>query len=239
MHSPFLYEWITEVIYGATERGTTRAIEEQRTKLLHDERLIKINDLGAGSKVSKNSVRSVASIAKNALKSRKYSELIYRIAQRTQPETVLELGTSLGISAAYLAKGAPGAHVTTMEGCKNTAAVAQETFEALDIENVELINAPFEEALPTYLNQIKNLDLAFFDGNHRYEPTMQYFKWCLPSAHQQTVFIFDDIHWSKEMTKAWDAIKSHPEVVATLDLFILGVVFFNKELTPQHLTIRY
>jgi hypothetical protein len=87
---------------------------------------------------------------------------------------------------------------------------------------------------------LSHIDLAYIDGNHRYEPTLRYFQQLLPKKQHHSIFIFDDIHWSAEMEKAWSEIKAHPEVTLSIDLFFMGLVFFRQEFkVKQHFSIRF
>ncbi|MEJ7676870.1 MAG: hypothetical protein WKG06_03130 [Segetibacter sp.] len=62
----------------------------------------------------------------------------------------------------------------------------------------------------------------------------------LEKAIESSVFIFDDIHWSKEMEEAWKYIQQHSAVTLTIDLFFIGIVFFRREQkVPQHFVIRF
>lgn len=214
-------------------------IELLRQKLLHDERVIKVKDFGAGSKINSSPERKVKDIAKNSAKDGKYGKLMFRIIQKFKPETLLELGTSLGISAVYQASAAPTSKMITMEGCPQTALIANEVFEKLALKNIETVVGNFDETLPLVLEKFSKLDYVFFDGNHRKEPTMKYFKQCLPKAHNNSVFIFDDIHWSEEMEQAWEEIKSDSALTVTIDLFFVGLVFFRKEQKKQDFIIRF
>ncbi|RYF62388.1 MAG: SAM-dependent methyltransferase, partial [Cytophagaceae bacterium] len=83
------------------------------------------------------------------------------------------------------------------------------------------------------------VDFVFFDANHRYEPTVRYFEICLTNIHNDTVFVFDDIHWSDEMEQAWAYIKVHPSVSVTVDLFWVGLVFFRREQPKQDFILRF
>ena len=156
-----------------------------------------------------------------------------------QPETGLELGTSLGISSAYIAKANATSSFTTIVGCSEIAAIAKENFASLNIKNVQQIIGNFDDELPKYLNRTEKLDFVFFDGNHRKEPTLNYFKQCLAKANDNSVFVFDDIYWSSEMKEAWTEIKKHERVTVTIDLFFLGIVFFRKEQARQDFILRF
>ena len=181
-------------------------------------------------------------IAERSAKNKKYCKLLFRLAYYFKPTTVLELGTSLGISTAYLASANPNSKVITIEGCPNTAQEAKKNFESLGLANIESLIGNFEDVLTTNIERLTSngkLDFAFFDGNHKREHTLKYFTQCLESTHNNSVFIFDDIHWSDEMEEAWEEIKSHPKVSVTIDLFFLGLVFFRKEQAKENFIIRY
>ncbi len=238
-HSPFVYNLLEEVVYDTRHYYVFDEIESLRKKLLRDGRIINVKDFGAGSKVNPSPKRKLKDIARNSAKAEKYGELMFRLIQKFKPETLLELGTSLGISALYQAAAAPKSKLITMEGCPETAAVAKENFDELELNNVEIIVGNFDETLSTTLNKITKLDYAFFDGNHRKNPTLAYFRQCLTKTNNDSVFIFDDIHWSDEMEEAWEEIKAHSSVTVTIDLFFIGLVFFRKEQEKQDFVIRY
>ncbi len=157
-----------------------------------------------------------------------------------QPKFILELGTSLGITSSYMASAQPNAKVTTMEGAKAVAAVAQKNFNALGLQNINIVQGNFDNTLPGVLKKTNVVDLAFVDGNHRREPTLQYFEQLLQKSNDNTILVFDDIHWSAEMEQAWASIQAHPRVTLTIDLFFIGLVFFRAEQkVKQHFTVRF
>ncbi len=239
VHSPFVYKLLDEVIYDKTTYEEFAAIEELRAGLVNDNRSITITDLGAGSTVNTNKTRRVSDIAKNSAKPPKLAQLIFRLAKWLKAENILELGTSLGISSAYLAKACPNSTVYTVEGCPETAKAAYTNFEQLGLENIQLITGNFDDKLPDLLQKTERLDLVFIDGNHRKEPTISYFNQCLEKAYEDTIFIFDDIHWSQGMEEAWEAIKGNERVTITLDLFFIGIVFLRKEQVKEDFVIRF
>ncbi len=238
-HSPFVYKLTDEVIYDFSTKKVYDSIEEQRKKLLRDDRPVKVTDLGAGSNLNKNETKKVNQIAKNALKNPSLAQLIYRIAAFQQPKNIIELGTCLGITTAYLAKAQPTASVLTIEGCPETAAVAKENFDALNLDNVELQVGNFNELLPIAISKAETLDFVYIDGNHTKEATLNYFNWCLTKIHEDSLLIFDDIYWSSGMKEAWETIKNHPQVTITIDLFWIGLVYFKKDQAKEHFKIKY
>mgnify|MGYP003945420827 CR=1 FL=1 len=238
-HSPFVYKLTDEVIYDFNFNNDYNSIEEQRKKLYGDDAVIQVTDLGAGSHLNKNRTKKVKVIAKNALKSPRLAQLIYRLAKNTKPGSIIELGTCLGLTTAYLSKACPNARVTTIEGCPQTAQVAAANFKALQLQNVELQVGNFDEILPGTIAAHPQLDFVYIDGNHRKDATLNYFKWCLPKVSENSLLIFDDIYWSKGMKEAWEEIKAHPQVTVTIDLFWIGLVYFKKGQAKEHFKIKY
>ncbi len=238
-HSPFVYKLVDEVIYDFSTKKVYEEIEAHRKKLLNDDKVITVTDLGAGSVLNKNRKKKVSEIARNALKRPRLAQLIYRLAQNQHPQNMIELGTCLGITSAYLSHANPNGAVLTIEGCPETAAVAQQNFADLNLKNVELNIGNFNELLPQAIKNSEKLDFVYVDGNHTKEATLNYFNWCLPKIHDETLLIFDDIYWSEGMKAAWQEIKSHPQVTVTVDLFWIGLVYFRKGQVKENFKIRF
>ena len=238
IHSPFVYELLDKVIYDKTEFSEYETVEAIRKQLLSSADEIEIIDLGAGSTVNKSNNRKIADIAKNSAKGGKWGELLFRLSKHFQPETMIELGTSVGIGSLYQSLGNPNGKLTTFEGCPNTAAIAQGSFQKAKVKPT-IIEGNFDNTLQPFLDSIEKLDWAFIDGNHQKEPTILYFEQCLQKCHNDSVLLFDDIYWSKGMAEAWENIKAHERVNVTLDLFQVGIVFLRKEQPKQHFMIRY
>ncbi len=207
--------------------------------MIASEVVIDVNDLGAGSKKMGNNQRKISNIAKYSAVQQKYGALLFKLANEFKPKNIIELGTSLGIGSLYLSSFSKKSTLYTIEGCENTAKIARKNFLNLDAYNINLTVGSFEKRLPEVLKIIDSADMVFFDGNHRKEPTIKYFNLCLEKKTNNSVFIFDDIHWSKDMNSCWNQIKKHPEVKVTVDIFQMGLVFFRKELQKQDFVIRY
>jgi predicted O-methyltransferase YrrM len=240
MHSPFIFQFILNVLNNKSNFIPPPEVETMRQQLLRDSRQLQIEDLGAGSRVNANKTRTVRQLARTAVKSFEYSQLLYRLVSYYQPKNIVELGTSLGITTAYMARANPASKITTIEGSLEVAAVANETLAQLGVNNVEQLIGNFDDELPVLLEALPYIDMAYIDGNHRYEPTLRYFYQFLEKHHNDTIMIFDDIHWSTEMEKAWEEIKQHEAVHCTVDIFFLGFVFFRSEFKEkQHFTVKF
>jgi predicted O-methyltransferase YrrM len=236
VHSPFVYKLVTECFYDKKKHSGYRIIKNYRKELLTDNQLLNVTDHGAGSKVFTNPQRKVKNIALNAGISLKRAFLLYRLTSYLQCKKALELGTSLGISTTAIALANNEISVKTIEGCPETIAFAKKQFEKYDISNVQAINATFENALQEETGFM--YDLIYIDGHHSRQPTISYFTTLLKYVHNDSVMIFDDIHWSKGMEDAWKTIANHPEVTVSIDTYKWGILFFRKEQVKEHFIIR-
>ena len=240
IHSPFVYNLTIHVLRDKKKYPAYKKIEAVRNDLLKNNNTIEVQDMGAGSGVIKSSERSIMKVAASSLKPEKFAQLLYRIVQYYQPATIIELGTSFAITTSYLALGNRTAKVVTLEGAHEIANIARRTFIKTECSTVELVEGNFEDTLKGILDKLQSVDLAFVDGNHKRMPTTKYFEALLEKAGADSIFIFDDIHWSKEMEAAWKQIQEHPQVTLTVDLFFIGLVFFTPSIkAKQHFMIRF
>ncbi len=240
IHSPFVYTFITQVLNDKRTFDCFRYIELKREELKNNNTEINVPDFGAGSRMQLNNKRKISAIAASSLKPKKYSRLLFRIVHFYKPENILELGTSLGVTTSYLSFANPSAKIITMEGAPEVAAVAKNNFNQLLLSNIKIAEGNFDDNLSSVVSKLSSVDFAFVDGNHRKQPTLNYFNQLLNVTTQSTIIIFDDIHWSTEMEEAWNEIKQHPLVTLTIDLFFSGIVFFRTEQKrKEHFTIRF
>jgi predicted O-methyltransferase YrrM len=241
LHSPFVYGFYSNVLMDRHSYHQYRVVNRLRKELETAGRFIKRKDLGARCKDYPGDQRfvRVKDIVHHASVDRKKGEFLFRLIRQYAPSTIIELGTSLGISAIYFGLAAPESRILTIEGCIDSANLARENIEKAGLKNIEVITGNFEDKLGVALTEIPMPDLVFFDGNHRKEPTLAYFAECLEHVHPGTIFLFDDIHWSKGMEAAWDTIRVHPKVKVSIDLYYIGIVFFKEELSKEDFTIRF
>lgn len=240
IHSPFVFDFVTNVLNDKKKYACYDTIEGLRQKLKKNDTVIEVEDFGAGSGVIKSNKRVIKDIANSSLKAKKFAQLLFRMVQYYRPKNVLELGTSFGITTAYLANGNNDVQVYTLEGASQIAAIAKNNFEQSGTNNIMLLQGDFAKTLPHLFSILNKVDFAFIDGNHRKEPTLEYFQQLLTHSGNNTILIFDDIHWSREMEGAWSAIRQHPAVTLTIDLFFIGIVCLQNDIkVKQHFTIAY
>jgi predicted O-methyltransferase YrrM len=239
VHSPFIYDLIAQVLRPGDTLPIYAEMEQARADLFESDQTIRVNDLGAGSRFDDQALRRVSDVARRALKPPKQAQLLFRLARYLNAGCVLELGTSFGITTLYLSSGAEDGEVHTIEGCPQTYRIAQHQFERFSRTNIHAHLGSFRATLPELLPRLDPLDLVFMDGHHAKEPTLDYFELCLQRSHNDTVLVLDDIHWSQGMEAAWSAIKAHPRVTVTIDLYSLGLVFLRSEQAREHFRLRY
>jgi len=238
VHSPFVFSLLTKCFYDKKLKPEYAVSTDYRNSLLANKNTIAVTDFGAGSRVFKSNIRSISKIAQTAGISPKRARLLFRIVAYFQPESILEIGTSLGLATSALSLGHPKAKITTLEGCPNTMAVAKNQLQLFHCDNVNCVETDFLSYLQNCQPKTENCQLIYFDGNHQKQATLDYFELLLPTITNDTVWIFDDIHWSAEMEEAWETIKNHPKVKVTIDTFQWGLVFFRREQEKEHFVIR-
>ena len=212
INSSFVRDLLTEVLMSEKNFYAFEEIEGIRSTLKNNNLKINITDFGAGSRINKSNTRKISDIVRNSAKAPHLGRMMFRLINHFKPHNMLELGTSIGISACYQFAPNKSANFITMEGCPET--------------------------LPETVDNLESINYAFFDGNHQKQPTLDYFNTCVKKANEDSIFIFDDIHWSTPMEEAWEEIKNHPKVSVTIDLFWIGLVFFKTDQAKKNFILR-
>lgn len=243
VHSPYLFEWVRMVMSDKNAYYVWREIETVREELLRDSSVVKFVDYGSGKRLSGNEAigeRRVGDIAKGSLARKKYAQMLYRLINWMGRDlgfqssgkglTIVELGTSLGVTTAYLAAVDSRNKVVTCEGCAAVAEIAKANWDKLGVKNVEChIGELTAESLQLIVERMEEqIDVAFIDANHTYASTREYFNVLAGRVHEKSVIVVDDIHHSEEMEEAWKAICADDRVTTTMDLYQMGLVFFDE-----------
>lgn len=238
VHSPFVFELITRVWVPRNQFYAFAQLRAYRQALLENRSEVPLEDFGAGSLKGSASHQRVAHLARVAGQTPLGVERIFQLAHRLRTGSVLELGSSVGLSTA--AFGLLGKHVKvhSVEGNKELARFTQTQLHALGLSNVHIHAATFDDVLGTLLRENEPFDMVYVDGNHRKEPTLRYWNTLAQHASEKTVVIFDDIHWSEEMTEAWQIIVSDSRVTLSLDLYRMGIVFLDSGFSKEHFLLR-
>jgi predicted O-methyltransferase YrrM len=172
----------------------------------------------------------ISTLAKVGSRSKFWDTLLFKLIRKFTPEVCLELGTCIGLSGAYQAAALKlngKGNLITLEGSPHRSEISRKTFERLHFQNVKTVEGKFETTLPAILEK-HHVDFAFIDGNHKYEPTIKYFRTILPRTAEGGIIVFDDIYYSRGMTKAWEEIKQSSRVTASVDLFVFGIIVIGN-----------
>lgn len=240
IHSPFVYEFVKEVLLKKDPDSNYTPILNYKKQLTENNQLIDIEDYGAGSYHATTGLRKISDVARYATTRKKYGKLLARMVNFYSPVSMVELGTSLGIGTSFLSTFISNrTQFFSIEGDTEIYKIAHKHIESYGNKNIQLIHGRFEKKLPEVIDNLESVDFVFFDGNHKLNATLEYFETCLRKINNNSIFIFDDIHWSDEMECAWDNILKHPKSKVCIDLFQFGIVFFRKELSKQHYTIWF
>ena len=238
IHSPFVFDFYNSVIEEADEVNDA-AIQRLRNQLKKDQRVITVEDYGAGSKKIQGNQRSISAIAKTSASRRKYGKLLARMVERYRLSHVVELGTSLGIGSLYLSHSNAVKKLMTVEGSPEIANIARTNFRDFGANQCEVLVGRFEDQLPQIPPAMEKMDLIYIDGNHQYQATLDYFHFFLPHLHDHAFMVFDDIYWSEGMAKAWEEICASPDINVSLDLFRIGIVCKRPGQAKQHFVLKY
>lgn len=233
IHSPFVFDFVTNCLEKPTNQLMFEKYIDFKNNFKKNNNSIIVSDFGAGSKIFKSNVRKIKDIARVSGMTKIKAKYLLKIINCFQPKTILEIGTSLGIGTYVFSLANPNSKITTLEGCENTSKTAQIFHKQLLLNSIEYQIGEFSEIIPKALNS-NHFECIYFDGNHTKAATLNYFKESLKFKKNDSIFIFDDIHWSKDMEDAWNEIIKHDEITLSIDLFHIGIVFFKKELSKQH-----
>ena len=242
IHSPVVFEFMLDVFDTKKEYYIFKQIEADRNSLLLNHTELDITDYGAGSATNKKPKnraykRTVSNIAQNVVSNELKCRLLFNLVNKYQPKTIIELGTSLGISTLYLSYASINAKIYTIEGDKSIFTVANNLFQKHHLKNIQNFHSTFDDCLPKILEQIQFIDLVYIDGNHSYDATIKYFQQLKQKCNTNSILVFDDIYWSEGMKKAWEEIKQDNDVKFTIDTFHLGFVYFDEIMPKQHFKV--
>lgn len=234
IHSPRLFNIVQNVIDNPYPYYAFRDLERYRQVLLNDTTELNITDYGTG----KSGRRTVAQVARTSLADKKQAQFIARLTADLQPENILELGTSLGLTTAYMATACGSARLVTMEGCANIAARAQKTLDTFKCSNTTIIVGDIDSTLQKTLDSTGSIDLLYIDANHTAEALCRYFDRCADKMSAKGIAIIDDIYWSEDMNSGWQQLTRHPKVTASFDLYRCGLLLTDPNLPRRTYKIR-
>ena len=209
------------------ENQLFKKLNQFRLDLITDKRKISFEEIGH------KSIMTVAEVVCRAASPEIWGQFFYRLSKASRIKNILEIGTNLGVSGQYFIKALEGKKNTkfiSMEGVKGLCEIASTRFDLISGENhFEVIHGLYDKSLQNILTSNIYFDLVFIDGNHRYEATLKYFELLKNNISDRAIVIFDDIHWSSGMKRAWREICTQKGIVFSINFFKLGLIMFDSK----------
>jgi predicted O-methyltransferase YrrM len=194
------------------------AIERHRRAMLQDRSALAPDDMGGPYDVGQT-VSDACAVSKKRIA----AEFLAALARVAAPRNAIELGTNVGVSAAYIATEMQAGILTTFEASPARIALAVRMHQSLGLSNVQYVQGLFQDTLPAALRKLGQIDFAFIDGHHQYQPTLDYFELIYPYMSPGSIIVCDDIRWSDGMRKAWSELGQDKRFSIVADFYKVGV----------------
>ena len=238
--NPPILQAMKETLWDvASPRESRQAgeIERHRGWLAQDHSEVEFLDFGAGTRAEgypgqdiEGGVGSRRRVSELVLASKSplWGGLLHKMVRLAGAKSCVEMGTSLALSASYIAAALPqDGRLVTMEGAPAVAKLAAATLRSLVPDRaVEICVGPFRDTLPEVLERMAPIDFVFIDGHHEQQATENYCRQLLPHMQSRGVMVFDDIRWSPQMLQAWKNISASVAGLC-LDMGSVGIVLLD------------
>ena len=227
VHSPFVFNLITKVIEERCQYYSFYDIELIRKQLLFQDDEITYPDRQQKGKMRRRTIGRI--VEREAIRP-KHGALLFRLANYFKSKHILQFGPSMGLSTLYLTSYASDLKCIALENVPEFASIARIAFGKAARNPVDLRVGSYKDLLPKALKDMEQLDFVFFNTLYEQQNNSWLFEECLKHVHGDTVFVFEGIKTSRKMREFWREVCCHPEVTVTIDLYSMGIVFFNKKL---------
>lgn len=236
VHSPFVYSLVVKCFYDRKKYPAYREWRKAQKSLYQDHSFLEMLDAGAETHVFSSNWPKVSVIAKNSSPKQKRAYLLNRLVSYFEIRNALELGTSLGLGSLAM-RLQNNINLTTVEACPSTLKRAQQLFNFVGVNDIVTHQVRFKE----FFEQLKpqqTFDLVFLNGHHDGKTSLGYVEKIIPFLHEDSIVILDNIHWSKEMKKAWEVLIKDRRISVSIDTFYWGLLFFRKGQEKEHFILR-
>jgi predicted O-methyltransferase YrrM len=234
VHSPFVFDLLTHCTKNSIDPSIRCELKELLRRMRRDTRVIQKTDWGTG----KSGRVKVKNMAVKSTQPLQQAIFIARLAQHLGCKKMVELGTSLGITAAAMGRINTEAQVISIEGCANTAEIARENLNRYHLNHVKVISGEAMQVMTEMKTEMLSADFVFIDCNHTYRATEQFIQFFEASDNPHLTMVLDDIYWSREMNDAWRWLISKNTFAISIDFFHFGVVFKRQGKVKEDFTLR-
>lgn len=215
----------------AEERAWTDRVERERERLAESDAVLRtpLRDYSLDDSHSHVFEDRLGELVLRASKAPEAARFLFALVRRLRPDRVLELGTALGVSAAYqgaaLSLNGVGSMVT-IDASAARMEVAREVLSRLALGDVvEARLGRFAAELPSVLSE--PVGYAFVDGHHDEQATLEYLELIHPALEFPGIVVFDDIGWSDGMERAWKKLRSDSRLAGSAEVLGMGVCVYH------------
>lgn len=178
-------------------------------------------------------VERLEALAHRASTSARWGGVLRDIVVALRPARVLEMGTAVGISAAYLAAGLDevgGGEIVSVDRDGRALGLAAENLDRLGLApRARLLEGAFDDVLGSVVDgDGAPFDMVFKDGDHTAGATLAWVRTLERHLAPGAVVVLDDIRRSAEMTGAWRALQSASSVAFSLDFLGMGLLALGR-----------
>ncbi len=228
-----MFSLFNEVIRPSRRIDAHDPLIKFRRQLARSTQPVATHTLGAPSQNGRGSERTVGQLVRGGSTSPVHQRLLELLIEKFGCRVVFELGTSIGLTTLYLSRPKKS-QVYTFEGNEELLEIAKKHFELFNRSNIRPVAGNIDATLPDMLAESPPPDMVYIDANHRYEATLEYTQQFIRNNKRPMICIIGDIYWSPGMTRAWKQLAAAPEVVVSIDLYEIGILFIHWEASPGH-----
>jgi predicted O-methyltransferase YrrM len=214
VHSPFTFNLITKVI------------EERAPFYVFDE----IENFRNGLFKNKNTDTKHKIEAQH----RNYGALLFRLVNWFKCRNVLQIRSFSGIMSLYLASARNNCTCFALEENVGLTESAERFAELQGLTNLHFFKGDYAENLAKLKKEISAFDLIFINHAGDAEKTAETISLTRTFCNEKTMLVIDGISCNKNMQALWQSLKNDSETRVTIDLYALGLVFFDKKLNKQN-----
>ncbi|MBQ7820255.1 MAG: hypothetical protein IJ341_11235 [Bacteroidales bacterium] len=206
VHSPFVFNFIIRVIEEKAQYYSYSAIEAQYFKV-------------------KKALTSKSPIKLHPLK---FSKLIFRVANRLKPTTVLECGTAYGVSTIALSLSKNNIQLTTIEP---NAEIARWVDGA--------IVKDYTMALKQYYSSNSVPDLIYIRIQEKSSDYKAIYGAITPYIKENSAIIVAGIRTTKENYSLFKEFSANPIIKVTIDLYDTAILVASPKLNKQQFKVSF
>lgn len=161
----------------------------------------------------------------------KFGRLLFKSVNYFNAKTILELGSGIGINTLYLTVASKQSHCISVETDDKKRELAKQLLKKwgyniqLTADKFPVIDKPLDCIL---------LNLRDYDTDHQ-----TLIPYLLSCVNENSFIIVDGIRTNRKHQMLWKRLIGCEEVIVSLDLFHVGLLFFNPKYYKRNFKLSY